>query len=94
MKDKILTKDVYVTYHINKPHKDYTPIVVRCGTVYKAREVAADAHSLHGIGQVRIRYTKGWRKDAILITSDEHYQYKWDELNKQYFDKFFNPENF
>lgn len=86
----------YITYTIIGMHKNNTPIAVDCSQITRdeAVEIYKDADSLHGIGQVRGNFSGVIRKDRIVITPAEHYKYDWEILDKQYFDKMYNPDNF
>lgn len=86
----------YITYSITGLHNNNTPIAVDCSSLKndKAYEVYSDAHSLHGIKNVRANYSGKIQKHFIVITPKQHYEYEWEFLQKQYFDKIFNPKNF
>ena len=87
----------YITYSIAGLHNNNTPIAVDCSKLEsneKAYEVYSDAHSLHGIKNVRANYSGKIKKHFIVITPERHKQYDWDNLSKEYFNKMYEPKNF
>lgn len=85
----------YITYHILGLGIK-TPIAVDCSTIKenKGYDIYFDANSLAGLNHVSINFCGKIRKDAIIITPEEHYKYNFSELEKQYYDKYYNPKNF
>jgi len=85
----------YVTYHI-KGLGGVTPIAVKLTTnqYFVGLDIFYDAISLAGIQNVRINTSGRIRKDAVIIDVLQHYKYDFNELEKQYYDKCYNPKNF
>ena len=60
----------------------------------KQTDLYFDATSLVVLKNVRTNYDGKLRKDIIIISAEEHYKYDFSELEKQYYDKCYNPNNF
>ncbi len=85
----------YITYHIQGLGIK-TPIAVDVFKLSREKQIDLyfDATSLVALKNVRTNYSGKLRKDIIIISSEEHYKYMFRELEKQYYDKVFNPEYF
>ena len=80
----------YITYKIHNLGGNKTPIAVAINDDEKiGYEVFFDADSLVALDNVRVNNCGKIRKDAIIITPSEHYEYNWKKLNDQYYDKHF-----
>jgi hypothetical protein len=86
----------YITYQINGSHGNNTPVAVDCKdlTNEQTTSILLDTDSLFGISNVRVNRTGKVRKDIMIISMEEHYQYNWDKISKNYYNKCFNPSNF
>ena len=86
----------FITYHIRGLFNNYTPIAVNCSEIKEnlGYEIYFDADSLAGLKNVTINKCGKIRKDSIIITPQEHYNYNWGKLEKEYFNKNFNPKYF
>jgi len=91
-----LNKIMYVTYLIKGLNGNNTPIAVSFTQqqLLVGQDIFFDACSLVGLKNVRFNNCGRIRKDAIVIDYKQHYSYDWEVLQKQYFDKYFNPSLF
>ena len=85
----------YITYHIRGLGIN-TPIAVDCSNIKEnlGYEIYFDADSLAGLKNVTINNCGKIRKDAIVITPQEHYTYDWGKLEKMFYNANYNPEFF
>ena len=85
----------YITYHIQGLGIK-TPIAVDVFKLNREKQTDLyfDATSLVALKNVRTNYNGKLRKDIIIISAEEHYKYDFSELEKQYYDKCYNPKNF
>ena len=85
----------YITYYINHIGGK-TPIAVDLSglTEKECLDIYFDAHSLHSISFVRINRSGKINKQSEIINKETHFAYKWEELIKQHYDKYYNPKNF
>jgi len=85
----------YITYHIQGLGIK-TPIAVDISKLNREKQTDLyfDATSLVALKNVRTNYNGKLRKDIIIISAEEHYKYNFSELEKQYYDKCYNPNNF
>ena len=85
----------YITYHIQGLGVK-TPIAVDVFKLSREKQTDLyfDATSLVALKNVKNNFSGRLRKDIIIISSEEHYKYMFRELEKQYYDKVFNPEYF
>lgn len=83
-------KKIYITFHINNLN-GYTPIAVSCDNLDDARAVGYDAISLEAYSHIRINRSGRFRKDAIVVSVPDYWNYhnhnKWEKLYKN---RFFN----
>lgn len=85
----------YVTYHINSLGGK-TPIAVDLTDLSEQEkfDIYFDAQSLAGLSFVRINNSGKVGKMAEIINKERHYLYDWEALQKQHYDKYYNPKNF
>lgn len=85
----------YITYHIQGLGIK-TPIAVDVFKLSREKQTDLyfDANTLFALKNVRTNYSGKLRKDIIIISAEEHYKYNFSQLEKQYYDKCYNPNNF
>lgn len=68
-------KNIYITFHINYLG-GFTPIAVKCSTTDEANDVLADVMSLHSYSHVNINKSGRFRKDSIVVSWLDYWDYQ------------------